>query len=160
MSFSVVINSSYAIDTGALYAQRDYNIDWSIFEEGDYEMSFSFESGFQEEDAFNVNSIPHTLSLPDLPLKNVISPVGGRAKNSSGVGVLSFHPLGDQTINADGTINNTFPSGQQYSSNPNNKPVVCNRPSAQEFRVRFLGITGEELTSFTNYTLMLYFKKL
>lgn len=151
MTFSVVINSSYAIDTGALYAQRDYNIDWSIFEEGDYELSFSFESGFQEKDTFNVNSIPHSLSLPDLPLKNIISPVGGRAKNSSVVGVLSFNPLGDGT---------TFPSGQQYSSNPNNKPVVCNRPSAQEFRVRFLGITGEEITLFTDYTLILYFKKL
>lgn len=160
MSFSVVINSQYAVDTTVLNAQRNYNIDWSNFEEGDYEMSFSFESGFQEEDAFGLTYIPHTLSLPDLPLKNVISPLGRGSQSSSGVGLISFHPLGAFTMNADGTIANTFPSGQQYSSNPNNKPVICNRPSAQEFRVRFLGIEGAEITYFVQYTLMLYFKKL
>jgi len=126
-------------------------------------MSFSFESCCQEEDAFGVAYFPHALSLPDLPLKNVVCPIGGRTQSSTGVGLISFQPLGDQTYdlhNTTATFNNSFPSGQQYYSNPSNKSVVCNRPSAQEFRVRFLGYSGVDLTYFVPYTLMLYFKKL
>ena len=151
MSFTVVINSSHAVDISTLYAQREYRIDWSRFEEGEYEMSFSFDSAYQENDVFNVNSIAHMLSLPDLPLKDVVCSVGGRTQSSSGVGLLSLHPLGDGA---------TFPSGQNYISNPSNKPVVCNRPSSHDFRVRFLGLTGEEITLFVDYTLVLYFKKI
>lgn len=163
MSFSVFINSEYAVDITTSPAVRDYNIDWSRFEEGDYEMSFSFESSNQEEDAYGIEYLPHALSLPDLPLKNVVCPIGGRTQSSSGVGLISFQPLGDQTYdlhNTTATFSNSFPSGQQYYSNPSNKPVICNRPSSQEFRVRFLGHGGADLTYLVQYTLMLYFKKL
>lgn len=163
MSFSVVINTENAVDTTVVNAVRDYNIDWSRFEEGEYKLSFSFESGFQEEDAFGLNYLPHMLSLPDLPLKNVVCAIGGRTQSSSGVGLIQFRPLGDQTYdfeNTTATFNNSFPSGQYYFSNPSNKPVSCLRPSSQNFRVRFLGHTGEVLPFFVPYTLMLYFTKL
>ena len=104
------------------------------------------------------------LSLPDLPLKNVVCAIGGRTQSSSGVGLIQFRPLGEQTYtdNGDGTktFDNSFPSGQYYFSNPSDKPVSCLRPSSQNFRVRFLGHTGEVLPFFVPYTLMLYFTKL
>tara|TARA_R100000935_G_C2809080_1_gene154125 strand:- start:399 stop:860 length:462 start_codon:yes stop_codon:yes gene_type:complete len=151
MSFSVFINSEYAVDTTALMAVRNYDIDWSRFEEGDYELSFAFDSIFQDTNDNNINIVPHALSLPDLPLKNVISPQGGRSRNSPSVGIIHTNLWGAQG-------NNRY--YQQHYSNPNNKPVVCNRPSSQDFRVRFLGFEGDEITAFVDYTLMLYFKKL
>ena len=90
MSFTVFINTASAVDTTVDDAFKDYNIDWSRFEEGDYEMSFSFETDIQTRDETNDALIPQGLSLPDLPLKNVISPFGGRSQSSSCVGLLRY----------------------------------------------------------------------
>ena len=147
MSFSVFINSQYANDENVFQAVGDYNLDWSIFELGEYEFSFSFEQRFPDGETVDINFIPHALSLPDLPLKNMVCPIQGRSQSSPAVGLIQF------VLNS---------GGQQIYNNPNNKHVICNRPSSQNFRVRFLGQTGEELarTAEYNYTLMLYFKKI
>ena len=149
MSFSVFFNTLYAVDITNSKAIRDFNIDWSRFEEGDYELSYSFESEFQEADQATVSTMPHALSLPDLPLKNVMCPIQGRSQSSPAVGLIQSRLYkGPETIDV------------QYSGSPTNKPVICNRPSSQNFRVRFLGREGNELTNFVDYTLMLYFKKI
>lgn len=152
MSFSVFINSQYAVNTAVSPALRDYDIDWSSFDEGEYELSFSFETDFQVEDAWGLGYLPHAISLPDLPLKNVISPLGRGSNSSSVIGLTSFQTLGQMA---------TDPKRVSNSATQTNKPVICNRPSSQQFRVRFIGYTGNELTIFSvPYTLMLYFKKL
>jgi hypothetical protein len=141
MSFVVELNS---IDgTGDIF-NRTYMLDWSFFEDGEYELSYTFKSGLQTESEYGITTAPFSLALPDLVLKNVVSVKNSRTQSSNIVGQLSMEVFG---------------TGIWYRSHHSNMPVRCMNPSSYEFRVQLLDITGDLLTAFEDYNLILYFNK-
>lgn len=141
MSFVVELNSDDG--TGNIF-NRTYMLDWSFFENGEYELSYTFKSGLQSEVDYGVNTSPFSLALPDLVLKNIVSVKNSRTQSSNIIGQLSMEVFGNAIW---------------YRSHPSNMPVRCCNPSSYEFRVQLLDINGDLLTAFEDYNLILYFNK-
>lgn len=147
MSFVVNLNSK---DGEGDNQNKTFMIDWSFFEDGEYELTFCFKSSIQTEANFTTTKTPFGLALPDLVLKNVITAeIKGRATSSPIIGQLRSI---DHTRVADPIY---------YISHSSNMPVVCTNPSLTEFRVQMLDVNNTILTQFlASYNLILYFKKL
>lgn len=141
MSFVVELNSD---DGSGDIFNKTYMLDWSFFEDGDYELSYSFKSGLQSEVDYGITTSPFSLALPDLVLKNVVSVKNSRSQSSPIIGLISMEVFG---------------TGIWYRSHPSNRPVICRNPSSYEFRVQLLDINGTLLTDFEDYNLILYFNK-
>lgn len=141
MSFVVELNSDDG--TGDIF-DKTYMLDWSFFEFGEYELSYTFKSGLQSELDYATATSPFSLALPDLVLKNVVSVKNSRTQSSNIVGQLSMEVFG---------------TGIWYRSHPSNMPVRCMNPTSYEFRVQLLDINGDLLTAFVDYNLILYFNK-
>ena len=56
MSFSVVVDSNVAFNTTSIY-DKDYAIDWSFLDEGEYDLTFSFLSAPATSGATDVKGI-------------------------------------------------------------------------------------------------------
>jgi len=147
MSFVVNLNSN---DGDGDNQNKTFMIDWSFFEDGDYELTFCFKSSNQTEANFTTTKKPFGLALPDLNLKNVITAEKkGRAMSSPIIGQLQ-------------SIDHTrIQDPIYYISHISNMPVMCSNPTATEFRVQMLDVNNTILTQFlASYNLILYFKKL
>lgn len=141
MSFVVELMSDDGV--GDIF-NKTYRLDWSFFDEGEYELSYSFKSALQSDLNWGTTSAPCSLALPDLPLKNVVCVENERTQSTPIIGQISSE---------------IFNSSIWYRSHPSNMAVRCMKPMSYEFRVQLIDIEGNLLTSFVKYNLILYFNK-
>ena len=147
MSFSVVIDSNVAFETTSIY-DKDYAIDWSFLDKGEYDLTFSFLSAPANATASNVKAIA-LLGL-GTQMKTYTAGAETNTKSSNIIGLL------DRSVFNDGSNKQTF------SQSDFNVPVVLNsRPSNNIFKVRInatsttIGSTGMGGA----YLLILHFNK-
>ena len=125
MSFSVVIDSNVAFETTSIY-DKDYAIDWSFLDEGEYDLTFSFLSAPANATASNVKAIA-LLGL-GTQIKTYTAGAETNTKSSNIIGLL------DRSVFNDGSNKQTF------SQSDFNVPVVLNsRPSNNIFKVNLWG---------------------
>ena len=141
MSFVVELMSDDGV--GDIF-NKTYMLDWNSFNEGEYELSFTFKTALQSDLNYGTTSAPCSLALPDIPLRNIVSVKNSRSQSSPIVGQISSE---------------IFNASVWYRSHPSNLPIRCMKPSSHEFRVQLLDIEGNLLTSFVKYNLILYFNK-
>ena len=147
MSFSVVIDSFDAFNSTSIY-DKEYAIDWSFLDEGEYDLTFSFVSASTGATATNVKGIA-LLGL-GTQMKTYIAGSSTDTKNSPIIGLLN------RTIFNDGTNKQTF---RQSEYNP--VVVLNSRPSNNIFRVKIIASSTQVATIGMggSYILILGFNK-
>jgi len=147
MSFSVVVDSNVAFNSTSIY-DKDYAIDWSFLDEGEYDLTFSFLSASGTAGATNVKGIA-LLGL-GTQIKTYTAGDGTNTKSSPIIGLLS------RSVFNDGSNKQTF------SQSDFNAPVVLNsRPSNNIFKVKIMAsstIVGS-VGMGGSYLLILHFNK-
>ena len=147
MSFNIVFNSNDG--TGTDLFNLEYTFDFSFMEECEYELSFSFVSGLQDEGDYFTDTRPLQLAIQNFPLRNVFKANDKmRSETSNVLGLIDVESI---------LLTNTY--YLKYNSHPSNTPVRCMRPSNNVFRVQLLNYAGNLLTDFEEYSLILNFKK-
>jgi len=151
MSFSVVIDSNVAFETTSIY-DKDYAIDWSFLDEGEYDLTFSFVSSPGDANTTDVKGIA-LLGL-GTQLKTYTAGAETNTKSSNIIGLLKRTMIVNDTT---GT-----PQKMSFSQSDFNVPVVLNsRPSNNIFKVRIMA-TSLNVASVGmpgSYLLILHFNK-
>ena len=125
MSFNVVIDSNDALTSSASIYDKDYAFDWSVLEEGEYDLTFSFLTSPIAQGTSDVKAV----SLEGLGTQRTTYKAGANtnAQTSQIIGLLN------RVNYNDGTARQRF---QQSDTNP----VVClkSRPNSNIFKVRIV----------------------
>ena len=141
MSFNVVISSNKKVS--GTNADATYNFNWDMFDKGEYEVSFSYQSGLVDTQLLN-NILQ--IELPDLPQLNYRADTKiGTA--TSGVIGMCYAEIVD--------------TKERYVARWGDNPPIYSRglPSSATFRVRLVEETGTTNAP-DDYVLILSFKKL
>jgi hypothetical protein len=151
MSFSVVVDSQVAFKTTSIY-DKDYAIDWSFLDEGEYDLTFSFVSSPAGANTTDVKGIA-LLGL-GTQMKTYTAGEKTDTKSSNIIGLLK------RTMIVNDTTGN--PQKMSFSQSDFNVPVVLNsRPSNNIFKVKIMAsstIVGSVGMS-GSYLLILHFNK-
>ena len=151
MSFSVVIDSQVAFKTVNIY-DKDYAIDWSFLDEGEYDLTFSFVSSPGDANTTNVKAIA-LLGL-GTQIKTYTAGDKTDTKSSNIIGLLKRTMIVNDTTAA--------PEKMSFSQSDFNVPVVLNsRPSSNIFKVRIMAssTTIGSVGMPGSYLLILHFNK-
>ena len=151
MSFSVVVDSNVAFNSTSIY-DKDYAIDWSFLDEGEYDLTFSFVSSPVDANTTNVKAIA-LLGL-GTQIKTYTAGEKTDTKSSNIIGLLKRTMIENDTT--------LTPQKMSFSQSDFNVPVVLNnRPSSNIFKVKIMAsstIVGSVGMS-GSYLLILHFNK-
>lgn len=144
MSFNVVISSNKKVS--GTNANATYNFNWELFEKGEYEVSFSYQSSL---DTKNLQNNIQQIELPDLPQMNYRADTKiGTA--TSGVIGMCYAEMVD--------------TRERYVARWGDNPPIYSRglPSSATFRVRLVEEADGTATidAPDDYVLILSFKKM
>ena len=144
MSFNVVISSNKKVS--GTNADATYNFQFQQFQQGDYEMSFAYQSS---QDSTQQSNNILQIQLPDLPQMNYRADTKIGTASSGVIGMCYAEILG---------------SNERYVARwGDNPPIYCRGlPSSGTFRVKLAEETDGTSTIDipADYVLILSFKKL
>tara|TARA_B110000285_G_scaffold26799_1_gene26152 strand:- start:167 stop:601 length:435 start_codon:yes stop_codon:yes gene_type:complete len=144
MSFNVVISSNKKVS--GTNADATYNFQFQQFQQGDYEMSFAYQSS---QDSTQQSNNILQIQLPDLPQMNYRADTKIGTASSGVIGMCYAEILG---------------SKERYVARwGDNPPIYCRGlPSSGTFRVKLAEEAdgGSTIDIPADYVLILSFKKL
>lgn len=153
-SYQVYVSSLKA-GSGTQIGDQTYKFDWSIFPEGEYEMSFAFVSKGElitnsDAQAESVSAMVEVQVPFSTDRYRVLT--NGNANSTHICGLLEFY----DTQHHSGNLL------RQYRAHWNANPPVTLRgkPQGNDFRVRTLQSSGDSVGTMYNYDLLLNFKKI
>jgi hypothetical protein len=147
--------SSLKSGVGSDIADQSYLFDWSIFPEGEYEMTFAFVT--KGENITNAQSQVESVStMIELQVPFMTDRYRATSSGTAGgthiSGFLSFYE----------TTHHNNETLRQYRAHWSDNPPVTLRgkPQGNTIRVRTLQSSGDTLGTMYNYDLLLNFKKI
>ena len=156
-TYSIHINSTQGTNLDALGARKRFNFDWSILPEGEYEMTFTFQSEFEkltEADAL-LETYPTSLfmTLPFIQCKYAVNSEG-TAGSSTLLGLLE--PKDGHKGASPHPVMRCLVAGASHNS----PTYMYGKPQGNTFEVSLKCSTGTANPVAENYDLVINLKHL